>query len=221
MTTKVLILGASGGCLDTIELINEINEIEKNKFEIIGILEDNEELKNKKFFGFSIIGNLIDVNNIDQNLKIVNSLGSEKNFYKKEKLILNDLKINKRRLQTLIHPLSNISQTAKIGDGSIVYQNVSIGRNVNLGHNVIILPNSFIGHDTTIGDFSILNAGVMISGYVKISSLCYIGTNVSVKNFIEIKHKSLIGMGSNVLRSTETNSINYGNPCDFIKNLDS
>ena len=219
MVTKVVILGASGGCLDTIDIINEINKFHKNKYEIIGLLEDNTELKKNKFSGFSIIGDMSDVNKIDQDIKIVNALGSEKNFYKKENLILNTLKIDKNRLETLIHPQANIAQSVVIGGGSIIYQNVSIGRNVTLGHNVVVLPHSFIGHDSEIGDFSILNAGVAVSGNVNIASNCYIGTNTCIKNNIDIEGRSLIGMGSNVTKNIKSNSINYGNPCKFIENL--
>lgn len=219
MVTKVVILGASGGCLDVIDAINEINKFEKGRYEIIGLLEDNKDLQNNKFSGLTIIGGMNDISNIDQNVKIVNALGSEKNFYKKEKLILEILKIEKNRLETLIHPKASVAESAVIGSGSIIYQNVSIGRNVTIGNNVIILPNSFIGHDTQIGDFSILNAGVAVSGSVKISSNCYIGTNTCIKNNVEIENCSLIGMGSNVTKNIRGNSISYGNPCKYISKL--
>jgi FlaA1/EpsC-like NDP-sugar epimerase len=62
MLIKVVILGASGGCLNTVEIINEINSVEHNKYEIIGLLDDNKELSKKDFLGLSITGNLKDVN---------------------------------------------------------------------------------------------------------------------------------------------------------------
>ena len=43
---KLIILGATGGCLDIVNLIEEINK-KKKIYQIVGLLEDNSKIKKK------------------------------------------------------------------------------------------------------------------------------------------------------------------------------
>ena len=220
MTTKILILGASGGCLDVIDLIQDINAASnKEIYKILGLLEDDYKISERKKSNYEVIGSFSDVKNFDADVKIVNAIGSEKSFYKKKNLLLNELNISFDKFETLVHPSAIISENVEIRAGAIIYQGVSIGRNCFLGLNSILLPNSFIGHDTKIGDFSIINAGCMISGNVSIGESSYLGGGTKIKPYVSIGENVLIGMGSLVTKDLNKNSINYGCPTKKIKNL--
>ena len=212
MPEKVVILGASGGCLDTIELILDINKTKPGSIEIIGLLDDKFEVGSTSNSPFKVLGGFNLLNEISHDVKVVNALGSDENFYRKEDLILKTLGLCPARLKTLIHPQATIGSNAAIGPGSLVYQHSTVARCVKLGLNTIVLPNNFIGHDTTVGDFTTINAGCNISGYCSIGNSCYIGTGTSIRTRSTVGDKCLIGMGSNVIGDLEDFSIAYGNP---------
>ena len=57
---------------------------------------------------------------------------------------------------------SSISETAKIGNKTIIQPNCFIGNNVTIGDNCIIHPNVVIYDDTIIGDNVIIHAGTIL-----------------------------------------------------------
>ena len=44
---KLVILGGGTSCIETIDLINQINKFNKNKIKIIGILDDDKKIQKK------------------------------------------------------------------------------------------------------------------------------------------------------------------------------
>ncbi|MCF1421984.1 UDP-3-O-(3-hydroxymyristoyl)glucosamine N-acyltransferase [Mangrovimonas futianensis] len=57
---------------------------------------------------------------------------------------------------------SSISETAKIGNKTVIQPNCFIGNNVTIGDNCIIHPNVVIYDDTVIGDNVIIHAGTIL-----------------------------------------------------------
>jgi len=76
--------------------------------------------------------------------------------------------------------LDELSSGAKIGSeclirpGSVVYEDVVIGRNLATGHNILIREGSRIGDNCLIGSGSMLDGSVSIGSNVKIQSGVYL-----------------------------------------------
>lgn len=207
---KIIILGASGGCLDVLGLLEEINKTNK-KYDILGFLDDKikniEGVKNYK-----ILGKFSEAKNFDNTTFFTTAIGNSINFTKINKII-KDLKIKKSRFPKLIHPKAHISKYSKIGYGTIVYQNCTIGINVKIGDFVNILPNTVINHDCEIGDYCKLNTMCNLAGSVTIKKSCYIGSGTNIRENVKIGKNNLVGMSSLVLKSFEkTNLLIYGSP---------
>lgn len=60
--------------------------------------------------------------------------------------------------------LQMISNTAKIGEGSIIMPNVFLGNNVSIGKSCIIHPGVIVYDDSVIGDNVIVHSGTVIGG---------------------------------------------------------
>jgi sugar O-acyltransferase (sialic acid O-acetyltransferase NeuD family) len=207
---NIIILGASGGCLDILNLVNEINKVKK-RFKILGFLDDKFKT-DSKINEYKILGKFSDIKKFKQDIFFTTAIGNHKN-YKDTRKVLKNLNISKRRFPTLIHPNISISKYSQIGFGSIVYQNSTIGINVKIGDFVNILPNTVINHDTEIGDYTKLNTMCNLGGSVKIGESCYIGSGVNIREKIIIGKNNLIGMGSIVLKSfKKSNQKIYGFP---------
>ena len=93
-----------------------------------------------------------------------------------------------------------MKRDTRIGDDSILGQQVTIGHDSIIGKMNMITNHSTLGGGTITGDRVRLNL------------------NVTVREETKIGYYALIGMGSNVTKDVKANSVNYGNPCKFIRN---
>ena len=216
MVKKIVIFGTGGNCIDILDTILEINKKEQT-YEFIGFLDDNPELWGKKINDEIVLGPLNMAKDLINSCYFVNGIGSQQNFYIKDKII-SKTQVPLEKFETIIHPSAAVSDTSLIGKGVVVLQNVTIASNVKVGNHVMILPNSVISHDGYIKDYTCIAGGVCISGGVNIEESCYLGTNCSIIDNVNIGKHSLIGMGSVVLESVFENSVMVGCPAKFLKN---
>lgn len=125
---------------------------------------------------------LVCIADCDVKEKIVKSLPKETKYY------------------TFIHPSAQVYTEHPIGEGSIICPNVVITTNVKLSRHVLVNYNTTIGHDTIIGNFSTINPNSSIAGNCKIQDSVFIGSGSSVREKINIISRSIIGMGSVVVK---------------------
>ena len=206
--------------MDIIDTINDINSMQGSAvYECLGFLDDDMSLHRKTVRGLKVLGPLCAAHEFTD-CNFINGIGSAANFWKKRSLVTQTADLD--RFESIIHPSASISRTARIGRGTVIFQNVTITSNVSVGRHVVVLPNSVISHDGIVGDYTSICAGVCISGNVRIGSSCYLGTNSAVIGNIDIGDFCLIGMGSVVLESVPANSTVVGNPARFLrKTIDS
>ena len=213
---KIVILGASGNCIDILDAINELNKIDKT-YKFLGFLDDNAIMWNKEIYGYKVLGGLDSANNY-KDTHFVNGIGSPNNYWNKEKIIYK-CNISEDRFVTIIHPRASVSEMSKIGFGSVIMQNVTVASNVRIGNHVMILPNSVINHNDVIEDYVSIASGVGVSGNVIVKKNSYLGSNSSIIGHITIGEKSLVGMGSVVLKDVQSEEIVVGNPARFLRNI--
>jgi sugar O-acyltransferase (sialic acid O-acetyltransferase NeuD family) len=214
---KIVILGTGGNCVDILDTILDINDKQnKTVYQCIGFLDDNPEKWKLSFQGVNVLGPLQKAKELNDCF-FVFGIGSTSNYWKRKE-IFKKLQINEKNFETIIHPSASVSRFARIGTGSIIFQNVTITSNANIGKFVYVLPNSVISHDTLISDFTCIAGGVCISGNVQVGEGCYIGSNSTIKDGVKIEDACLIGMGSVVIRNVPENTVVVGNPANFLRN---
>jgi UDP-3-O-[3-hydroxymyristoyl] glucosamine N-acyltransferase len=97
---------------------------------------------------------------------------------------------------------NSVSESAEIGEGTIIQPSVFIGHDVKIGKNSIIHPNVVVYSDCTIGDDVVIHAGAVIgadafyyqkreAGYEKLLS----GGSVVIGNKVEIGASTTIDRG--------------------------
>lgn len=215
---EIIIFGTAGNAIDIAETINEINDrLSKPIYTCIGFLDDDASKWGKKYAGIKVLGSLESAQKFPQ-AYFINGIGNDNNFIKKE-AIISQAKIPLKRFITLQHPTSSVSKSAKIGFGTMIFQNATIASNVNIGNHVIVFPNAVISHEVKIADYANITGGACISGRVSIEKSCYLGTNACVKGDVVIGEYSLIGMGAVVIDDVPANSVMVGNPARFLKRV--
>lgn len=126
--------------------------------------------------------------------------------------IQSQLRENKAKLVTLIHPSSIISQDVKIGKGTVVMAGTVINTNTVIGEGVIVNTNSSVDHDCSIGDFSHISVGAKICGTVNIGKFTWIGAGATIINNKNICENCMIGAGATVVKDIVSQGIYVGTP---------
>ena len=215
---KIVILGATGGCVDILDTILDVNSAALSPlYDVVGFLDDREDLRGTRVLGVPVLGPFSTVTGY-RDCHFITGIGSPYNYWRRERII-DGLGIPSERFATIVHPTASLSGSAELGFGTVVHQNVTITTGAKIGTNVLILPQSVISHGDVIGDFSIVNAGVCLGGDVKIGRCCYIGSRSSVRQDVEIGDHSQIGMGSVVLNDVPADTVVVGSPARFLRKV--
>ena len=207
---KIVIYGAGGFAKEIIWLIEEINNVNK-EWELLGLIEDNEENFGKKINGYKILGGKNYLETLSDDIFITIAIG-DGNIRKK---IYENFPYKKDA--TLIHPSVKISSTNEIGKGSIICAGCNLTVNVVIGEHSNINLNCTVAHDCKIGDFVSVFPQVAISGNVKIGSNTTIGTGSTIIQKLKVGENVTIASMSNVTKNISDNSIALGNPIKIIK----
>ena len=118
-----------------------------------------------------------------------------------------------------IHPLSIVSQVAKINVGSVVMPGAIIQSCVSIGKHCIINTGASVDHDCTIGDFVHIAPHSTLCGNVSVGEGTFIGAGCTIAPSVKIGSWSVIGAGSVVTKDIPDHVLAVGNRCKIIKNL--
>ena len=173
---KIVIVGAGGHCKVVIDTIEEINKIEKT-YEILGILDDNKEIKN--VLNYPILGKIESLKNFDENEAYHIAIGHNE---LREKIYRNN---ENREFISIKHPSSIVSKYAIIESGSYIGAGTIINAEAYIGMGTLVNTGSIIEHDAHVGEFAHLSYKVLV------------GSNSKIKN------KAFIDMGEIIKRNTD------------------
>lgn len=118
-----------------------------------------------------------------------------------------------------IHPSAIISDTASIGEGSVVMHGAIIQTEAVIGKHCIINTKASIDHECVIGDFVHIAPGCTISGDVHIGEGTWIGVGSTIIQGVRIGKNCFIGAGSVIVKDIPDNSKAYGVPCRVVDKI--
>lgn len=210
MTQKeTIIIGCNGNCVDIAEAVEHL-AARGGPVKMMGFLDDADIVQGTIVAGYPVLGRIGDAAKFPQ-ASFVNGIGSPKSYRCKPDIIAR-VGVAPERWVTIVHPTAVVSRHARIGHGTVLLSNASVGAGAVVGSHCIILQNTVISHDSVIGDFTALATGVCVSGGCTIGENCYIGSNVSIRDGISIAPGVLVGIGSVVVKNLSETCTAYGNP---------
>jgi sugar O-acyltransferase (sialic acid O-acetyltransferase NeuD family) len=132
---------------------------------------------------------------------------------KAKEIFQEKLKEKNIRFKQLIAQSAKIGRNnVRIGEGTLVLEDVSIESNVTIGQMCLLNTNSKIFHDSIIGDFCEIAPMAMILGKCSVGNKVFIGANAVILPGITIGNNVIIGAGSVVTKNVPDNTNVKGNP---------
>lgn len=117
---------------------------------------------------------------------------SKMNDIRKRKF--NEVKEKGYILENFIHP-SVVQDYMKMGEGNIIFENVTLAYNVQLGDGNIIWNGCQISHECIVGDFNFFSGNAIIAGQTIVKNNCFLGINSAVRGARTLENYTLVGAG--------------------------
>lgn len=209
---KLIIIGAGGFGREVKMLVDQINAV-RPTYTFVGFYDDGKEV-GTLVNGFPVLGNVTDLNAVNEPLVVVLALGNP--VYKKNvvTMLTNPL----LSFDTLIHPSVIIGNDAvSIGKGTVICAGNIITCNISIHDFVTLNLACTIGHDTILENFVSLMPGVNVSGEVRLGEGVYVGTGAKIINQLEIGNNTTVGAGAVVSKTLPANCTAVGIPAKPIK----
>lgn len=102
-------------------------------------------------------------------------------------------------LATVIHPSAVVSKSARIGAGSAILAQVSVGPDAVLGKGCVVNTCASVDHDCAVGDYTHIAPGAHVAGGVTIGAQTFVGIGSSVREYCSIGSHVIVGAGAAVV----------------------
>jgi sugar O-acyltransferase (sialic acid O-acetyltransferase NeuD family) len=182
MQRKVLVYGSK----DFGYVIKDLTKQCGYKFE--GFIDDYNKSE-------EIVGNFYEVaqNYSNNEFSIAIAIGYN-NLQARWKIYQEVLK-NGFNVLTLVHPQAYVSETSKIGRGSIIMAGTVIDLNANIGELSVLWPGVVVNHDSIIGENTFLSPNSTVCGFASVGEHSFIGAGTVVVNHKVVPKGSFIKAG--------------------------
>ena len=181
---SLILIGGGFSSIEIIDLIEDINNIEKKQFiKIIGILDDQKKI-NTSINGIKVIGKLKDIKKFKNEKFFVNIFDRNSRFIRPK--LIKKLNINSSRFFSIIHPHNLLGKKAKIGFGVSIYPGCTIFSHSKIGNFCNVMPNVSVASNSVIENNCFIGKDVFIGSQSKIKKNVYIsnGTTILENTFI-------------------------------------
>lgn len=106
------------------------------------------------------------------------------------------------RIASYVHS-SAFLNTPEMGEGNIILEKSIIEPFVKIGNGNLIWCNVTIAHNCVIGDFNALSTVTSLAGHATIKNNCFIGSRSMIFDRVTIQDYTLVGAGANVSKDTK------------------
>ncbi|MBA7655672.1 putative acetyltransferase EpsM [subsurface metagenome] len=210
---SVVIVGAGGCGKVTLEVVKNQNRASPI-WNIMGFIDDNEELHGKEINGYPVLGGLDWLRQYsNDNLGCVVAIDSCE-IRKQVVARLHGISIN---FYNAIDPLAIIEDFVEIGNDVVIQSQATLRVNSRIGDHVHISTTALIGHEAIIGNYCTIAPRGDIDGKVRLDEGVYVGSHAVLLPGVSIGSWSTIGAGAVVTKDIPKNAVAVGMPAKVIK----
>lgn len=210
---ELYIIGSGGFGREVAWLVERINQ-ESPTWELVGFIDDNQSTWGTSCNGYQVVGGTDVLNDIQHDVWVVCAVGAAKTRKKIAEKITHLEHVN---FATLVDPSVILSNSVKIGEGSIVCAGSILTVNIDVRRHVIINLDCTLGHDDVIEDFVTIYPSVNVSGNVHVGTGTELGTGSKIIQEVNISRDVIVGAGAVVSKTLEEAGTYVGVPVKRIK----
>lgn len=115
------------------------------------------------------------------------------------------------------HPAAEVSPSASVGRGSVLFAKAVLNPAVRLGRNTIVATGATVDHDTVVEDHVLVSAGVTVGACVTIRERALLAIGSTVVSGVEIGRGALVAAGAVVIRNVPDGAAVAGVPARLFK----
>jgi acetyltransferase EpsM len=182
--------------------------IKSNNFDVICFYDDNP--KDQNCNNIPVV-NSSEINKVDLENKLIISIGD--NYFRKK---ISD-RLDIENYAIISHIDSSISNSVKIGMGSVIFSKSVINSCANIGKHVIVNSGAIVEHDCSLGDYCHISPNAALAGNVIVEEGAQIGIGAIIIQGVKIGKWAIVGAGAVVIRDVPDYAVVVGNPSRIIK----
>ena len=210
----IIVIGAGGCALEVLGIIEHINQVSA-EWNILGIVDDNPELKGSSVCKYPVLGSTDVLNIRSGEIYAVCGIGKPSIREKiPEKISNPDI-----LFPVLIDPSAVIADDAELGEGVVIGAGVLCEKKCKIGNQVMVNSHSIVGHESVINNYSMVHLGSNIAGHVEIGECCEIGMGTNIIQQLKIGAHSMSGAGSVIVRDVPENCLVAGVPAKILREI--
>lgn len=198
---KVVILGAGAHAAELEGYIFENNQHSRNKIEILGYYDDNEESWKKYKLKSPYLGGIKEYTPKEE----VGVIIGVANVPFRRELITFYLEKGAEFIN-FIHYTAFTFDTAQIGIGNVICRNCVVGPNAKLGNYNTLNTNASIGHDSIVGNNNVLCPNVGFSGSTQVGDNNFFSLNSTTIPSVVIGNDNIIAPNMVIEKTIKDNS---------------
>lgn len=210
MGNSLAVLGAGGHGKVVADIARASGE-----WEDIVFFDDGYPVKGKNS-GWDIIGTYNDLLKYHSRYDgVIVGFGSNK----ARLIALDSLKVQGARIISVTHPMSIISPSVSVLEGSVVCAAAVINADAVVGRGCIINTGAIIEHDCALGDGVHISPNVALAGGTIVGACSWVGIGAVTKQQVIIGSNAVVGAGSVVLEAVADGVTVAGNPARVLKTI--
>jgi sugar O-acyltransferase (sialic acid O-acetyltransferase NeuD family) len=214
----LLIAGAGGLARETAAAVVARNTVTPS-WRLLGFLDDNPALHGRTVSGWPVLGPL-DAVAAHPDAGVVVCVANPRNPGVRA-LVTARLALPAERYATIVHPSADVGAGCTLGAGSVLLAQTVLTADVAVGAHVAVMPQVVLTHDDVIEDFVTIASGVRVSGGVRVGAGAYLGAGALIRESLRVGARSIVGMGSVLLRDVPAGEVWAGNPARLIRFVNS
>ena len=207
---NLFIVGAGGFGREIACLLDEIQRIQGQLWNVAGFLDDTENPLHGKECNLSVVGTIRDYTPAGDDILVMGIASPQAKIR-----LVPMLKQKGAVFASIIHPYAYLGEHNSIGEGVVIYGGFSMSVNCRIG-NFTTLLSSQIGHDCEIDDYSTISGQCNLMGGVRIGKSVFMGGNVAIAPKIIVGEEAYICVGSVLVKDVRPGVKMLGNPAKEI-----
>ena len=210
---NVILVGASKKA----RLVLDFLSGEGSAGNVIGIVDRNPDLWNTTMAGKPVLGSLEDILERTSPTTAGFCICLSERFFEDRAAVLMLLYEKGFSAISLISEHANVSSSARVAEGSILFPGARVGMNATVGTSVTMYTSALVEHDCIVSDNVEIASRAVIAGGVRVESRAFIGINATVLPHVVIGLGAIVGGGAVVTKHVISGAVVAGNPARVLR----